>query len=144
MRYLCVLLLLWACNSTTQTPPPPPPKPPVDTVVWIGIHARWNYSPGSEYDGNYDTSNQVFIVCNTDHSSVVPRASVILESGGSCDTSVSNRVRLMEIKRNDTIATTIGRASTVNEGGVSFKTAKGVKAVQLRESEVLRIRGIKK
>lgn len=141
MRYLCVLFLLWACNSPS---PSPVTVATADTVVWIGIHARWNYAPGTEYDGEYDTSNQVFIVCNTDHSSVVPRARVILESGGSCDTSVSNRVRLMEIKRNDTIATTIGRASTVNEGSVSFKTAKGVKAVQLREKEVLRIRGIKK
>lgn len=142
MRYLLVLLLLWACNPPAP-PPPPPPAPVVDTVVWIGIHARWNYAPGTEYDGNYDTSNQVFIVCNTDRSSVVPRTNVILETGGSCDTSVTNRIRLMEIRRHDTVATTIGHASSVDEGTVSFKTARGEKAVQLKAEQTLRIRQLR-
>lgn len=116
---------------------------PADTLVWIGIHARWNSGPGVEYDGNYDTTNQIFVVCSSDRSLTVPRNQIVLEASGGCDTAFSNRVRLMERFDLDSIKT-IGNGAPAAVSEVSpaltFKTGKGTKTVLLHQTEAVRIK----
>lgn len=157
---------LFACNSQTSTPAKPAAstdssKPDksveptnahigqthsaVDTFVWIGTHARWNYSQGVEYDGNYDTVHEVFVVCGSDKHAIVPRSRVVLESSGSCDTAFSNRVRMMLRRPDGNLVKTIGKASSagISAAGsptVSFNTQQGNRTIQLKQSEVARIK----
>lgn len=166
--YIWIAAALFACNSqtskektpdstdiskTADTPKQADAHPiqaatsagPVDTFVWVGIHARWNYSQGVEYDGNYDTVHKVFVICSSDKHAIVPRDQVVLESSGTCDTAFSNRVRIMLFRRDTNFVKTIGKASSaeISRTGsptLSFSTQQGSRTILLKQAEAARIR----
>ncbi|TDX01568.1 hypothetical protein [Dinghuibacter silviterrae] len=104
-----------------------------DTVLWIGTFARWNRAPGEQYDGNYDTANDVFVICDNHKSLVVPRAQVTLQTNGSCDTALTGRVMLM-YKRQDSVHA-VGPTFQLSDPAVLSKTA----TLRLKPAEVSRL-----
>ncbi|MFT3855937.1 MAG: hypothetical protein QM733_24890 [Ilumatobacteraceae bacterium] len=149
--YLWIAAALFACNS--HTPNTNESQTPTiaaagkgDTIVWIGVHARWNVTPTVEYDGNYDTTHGIFVVCSSDKHAVVPRDHVVLESSSSCDTAFSNRVRLMWFRRDSSLAGTIGKGAFAEVNAaktptLSFTTREGgAKTIALKPTEANRLR----
>jgi len=151
--YIAIAIIFSACHSqtstttgvTTPSQKATSPSGPVDTFVWVGVHARWNYNQGVEYDGNYDTVHEVFVICSSDKHAKVPRNQVVLESSSSCDTAFSSRVRIMLYQRDNHLLKTIGNASSagVTSTGsptLSFTTQQGSRTIPLKQAEAVRIK----
>lgn len=117
-----------ATATTTTTPSN------TDTVVWVGAFARWNESPTEQYDGNYDTANNVFIICGNHKSFVVPRGQITLQTNGNCDTSFSNRVWMIE-RTTKGNANILGAAVRLTD--TTLRTGKA--EIRLNPSEVVRL-----
>jgi hypothetical protein len=119
-------------------------KPPTDTVVWVGTFSRWTKSPGEEYDGNYDAANNIFIICGNHKSVVVPADQVKPQTNGTCDTSFSDRVRVLERTVSTGKVNILGSPlrltdSTIHNGEAEINTGTENKIVPLRHSEVVRL-----
>ena len=117
MNKLLLLLTLVACScndssktkktvadtasaTTPETPDPVPSLP--DTILWVGHFAEWNKARGTVINGNYDTSQQIFLTCGSEIPVNVGRDSVNLLANGSCQSEPPHRV-LMMIKKKDSI-----------------------------------------
>jgi hypothetical protein len=115
-----------------------------DTVLWLGIFARWNYGPGEAYDGNYDTTNNIFVMCSSKKAQVVGRAQIIFQASGNCDTAFNDRLKLMEIHRSTGQAFIVGDGVKLNDvsgpnAKIEYNAGNVTKVVELKAGETRRI-----
>jgi hypothetical protein len=109
--FICVAAALFsACNNdtpkmddskgvdTTATSPTGSSTNSGDTTVWAGSFAKWTSDNGEIFPGEYDTTNEVFVVCTSHLAMKVSRDKVKFESG-DCDNGAPTRISLMIIKK---------------------------------------------
>lgn len=93
-----------------------------DTTVWAGSFAKWTSDEGEIFPGEYDTTNQVFVVCVSHVATKVDPSRVKFESG-SCDNSNAPlRLALMVIK-NDSARLLPGDLVAVDSAAGKLPTA---------------------
>jgi len=71
---------------------------PGDTTVWAGSFAKMTNDDGEKIPGEYDTTNQVFVVCTSHIAVKVDRDKVKFESG-DCDNGAPMTLSLMIIQK---------------------------------------------
>ena len=71
---------------------------PGDTTVWAGSFAKMTTRDGGKIPGEYDTTNQVFIVC-TSHVTVKVNPDSVRFENGHCDNSAPMTLSLMIINK---------------------------------------------
>lgn len=114
--FVCMAALLGACNNTpksdtskiddtsstsltdTSVASGTSTDSPGDTTVWAGSFAKWTNDDGEIFPGEYDTTNQVFVVCASHLTVKVNRDKVRFESG-NCDNGAPTRISLMIITK---------------------------------------------
>ena|SRR5690348_8682378 len=78
------------------------PAPRSDTTVWAGTFAQWKKGAGERFDGNYDTSKQIFKFCATQSAKKIDRSEITILNTGNCEDNIGSRFALMVIQ-NDSI-----------------------------------------
>lgn len=73
-----------------------------DTIVYVGVFARWDTPGGEQYDGSYDQSQSLFVLCSNHHCLKVPFNEVVFQKSGSCDTALGDRIKAFKKKRDGT------------------------------------------
>ena len=162
--FVCVAAILFsACNNSTpkgnagkiddtsaKTPTDTSvtsTDSPGDTTVWAGSFAKWINDNGDKIPGDYDTTNQVFVVCASHVTMKVDPNRVKFESGNCDDGSAPLRIALMIIKKDsarllhgDLVAvdSTAGKTPTA-----VFRVNNQEKKVILNERQYSNIRRIK-
>ena len=109
-----------------------------DTVVWVGIFARWMFNERENYDGSYDTVSKIFVMCSNNQAIEVPREQIIFQVSGYCDTAAANRVKLM-IKKTDSVKIIINRLKVIDSKGI-YKINNQERSIPLNEKTLERIK----
>jgi hypothetical protein len=87
------------------------------SIIFVGVFAQWKYSNTEYYDGSYDTTNNLFVLCSSDACKEVSRSQIIFLPFGNCDTALTDRVKLF-MKMNGEINPKGTRLEVVDDKGL--------------------------
>lgn len=107
-------------------------------IVFIGIFARWNYQAGEQYDGSYDTTNSLFVLCSTNRCQKVDRSQIVFQTYASCDTAKADRIKLFKINKNGSINPNGNRIEVIGNKGI-IKDAGGTRIIKFDPPTIKRI-----
>ena len=74
-----------------------------DEIIFIGSFAQWRNRNGEQFDGSYDTTHNLFVICSTNNCQPVPRSQIMLREFGSCDVALADRIKIFKIESNGSI-----------------------------------------
>ena len=74
-----------------------------DEIIFIGSFAQWRNRSGEQFDGSYDTTHNLFVICSTNNCQPVPRSQIMLREFGSCDVALADRIKIFKIESNGSI-----------------------------------------
>ena len=109
-----------------------------DTLLWVGIFARWIYNDLEHYDGSYDTTSKIFVMCSNNQAIVVPPEQIKFQASGFCDTAAANRVKLM-IKKVDSVKIITNQLKIKDREGI-YKINNQEKTIRINEKTLERIK----
>jgi hypothetical protein len=89
-----------------------------DEIIFVGSFAQWKQSNGSEFDGSYDATHGLFVVCKTDKSHKVPSSQIVYLEFGNCDEPLADRIKMFRIKKNGDIEPNGNRIKIVGDKGL--------------------------
>ncbi|MDP4260985.1 MAG: hypothetical protein Q8941_00525 [Bacteroidota bacterium] len=92
--------------------------PGIDTIVYVGVFARWNYAPGEQYDGSYDSTHSLFVLCSNHLCQKVPSNQVIIQKYGHCDTVAGNLIKIFKVTTNHTFHQIGGAVKIAGDKGI--------------------------
>lgn len=107
-------------------------------IIFIGISARWNYQPGEQYDGSYDTTNSLFVLCSTNRCQKVDRSQIAFQTYASCDTAKADRIKLFKINTNGSINPNGSRIKVIGTKGI-IKDVNGIRTIKFDPPTIKRI-----
>jgi hypothetical protein len=115
-----------------------------DTILWVGVTARWIKSQDFAYDGTYDSTNYIFMPCGQESTVKVPKENIDFSITSNCDTSFGSRVKLMYMIKGDTVPPVVLPFTVVSAGQVNDNTMvhfnNGTQMILIRPQEAVRVR----
>ncbi|MEO8763610.1 MAG: hypothetical protein ABI416_04950 [Ginsengibacter sp.] len=73
------------------------------TIIYVGVFATWKPGDGDQFDGSYDSTHSLFVLCGSNHCQEVPHNEINYQVFGSCDTAKGDRIKLFKITTNGTL-----------------------------------------
>lgn len=107
-------------------------------IIFVGIFARWNYQAGEQYDGSYDTTHNLFVLCASNQCHKVPRSQVAFQQFGSCDTAIEDRLKMFKIQKNGSIDADGNRIRVAGDKGF-IKVGNATRVIQLDRPTIKRV-----
>ena len=108
-----------------------------NAIIYVGVFAKWN-SDGSQFDGSYDSTHSLFVLCGSNHCQHVPASEIAYQVFGSCDTAKGDRLKMFKINKNGSINPDGVKISV--EGSRGFiKEGPNTRVIQLDPGTIKRI-----
>jgi len=109
-----------------------------ESIVFVGVFARWNKGNGIKFDGTYDTTHNLFVLCSSNNCQKVARNEIIFQQFANCDTAQGDRIKLFRIKKNGTINTEGTRIKVEGTKGI-IQVGAATHFIQLDQPTIKRI-----
>jgi len=109
-----------------------------ESIVFVGVFARWNKGNGIKFDGTYDTTHNLFVLCSSNNCQKVARNEIIFQQFANCDTAQGDRIKLFRIKKNGTIDTEGTRIKVEGTKGI-IQVGAATHFIQLDQRTIQRI-----